>query len=195
MIYLSIDVEASGPCPGLHAMVSFGAAPVRKIDGRWAVDEAQTFYAELSATEGAVDIPEAMAIHGLTRAHLDAHGEAPADAMARFTAYLQELQRSGEPVKSAAWPSSFDHAYVTYYLQRYTAKNPLGHSGFDIASFAMGLFRVTRRRPLFAAMEAAGYAPPANPAPHHGLHDAIEQGQTLAWLLAWADAEDPPCRG
>ena len=152
VIYLSIDVEASGPFPGLFSLASVGAAPVRRVDGLWQVDRAQTFYVELKPLEGVGEIPE----------------------------------------KSAAWPASFDHPYVGWYLQRFLGRNPLGHSGFDIASYAMGLFGTTSRNATFRAMDRAmkaeGYRPPENEQPHHGLHDAIEQGETLAWLLRHAEA-------
>ena len=189
VIYLSIDVEASGPFPGLFSLASVGAAPVRRVDGLWQVDRAQTFYVELKPLEGAGEIPEATAVHGLTTEHLEREGTAPAEAMRAFASYLEAL---GAPLKSAAWPASFDHPYVGWYLQRFLGRNPLGHSGFDIASCAMGLFGTTSRNATFRAMDRAmkaeGYRPPENEQPHHGLHDAIEQGETLAWLLRHAEA-------
>ena len=185
MIYLSIDVEASGPFPGLHYLCSIGAAAVRTFDGVWQVDRDRTFYVELQPLEGADELPEAMRIHGLTRDHLAARGETPATAMAGLRSYLASL---GGPFRTAAWPISFDHPYVGLYLQRFGGDNPLGHSGLDIASYAMGLFGKTSRRATFAAMEAAGYRQPRNDKPHDALHDAIEQGETLAWLLEHARA-------
>lgn len=184
MIYLSIDVEASGPFPGTHSLVSVGAAPVLREGPGWRVDRDRTFYAELRPLEGAAEIPEATAVHGLDRAHLEAHGLAPEVAMRRLADYLATLGT----FRSAAWPVSFDHPFVGWYLQRFLGENPLGHSGFDIASYAMGLFGATARGPAMKAMRAAGYRAPANPHPHHALHDAIEQGETLAWLLTHAEA-------
>ncbi|MBZ0121124.1 MAG: 3'-5' exonuclease [Sandaracinaceae bacterium] len=183
MIYLSIDVEASGPFPGLYYLASVGAVPVRRGAEGWHVDEASSFYVEIAPLEGASEMAEAMAVHGLTRAHLEEHGKAPEVAMRELAGYLRALG----PLKSAAWPSSFDHGYVGWYLQRFTGDNPLGHSGFDIGSYAMGLFRSTGRNAMFRAMEQAGWRPPENPHPHHALHDAIEQGQLLAWLLTHAE--------
>lgn len=182
--FLSIDVEASGPFPGLHSLCSIGAVPVVERGGGWVVDEARGFYVELAPLPGAEDVPAAMAVHGLTRAHLEAKGLPAVEAMRRFAAYVAGLGR----LRTAAWPSSFDHPYVGWYAQRFLGDNPIGHSGFDIASFAMGLFRTTDRRALARAMEAAGYRPAVNPRPHHALHDAVEQGHTLAWLLDHARA-------
>lgn len=188
MLYLSIDVEASGPFPGTHSLTSVGAAPVIRGETRWRVDRDRTFYVELQPLEGAAELPAATAVHGLTRDHLEAHGLPPREAMRRLADYLATLG----PFKSAAWPVSFDHPFVGWYLQRFLGENPLGHSGFDIASYAMGLFGATARGPAMRAMEAAGYRPPANPHPHHALHDAIEQGETLAWLLDHAERRRLP---
>lgn len=187
-IYLSIDVEASGPFPGTHSLASVGAAPVLRRGDAWVVDEAQTFYVELQPLEGAAELAEATAVHGLDRAHLEAHGLPPRAAMERLRDYLAALG----PCKSAAWPASFDHPFVGWYLQRFLGENPLGHSGFDIASYAMGLFGATTRGPVMRAMRAAGYRPPKNARPHHALHDALEQGQTLAWLLTYAERRRLP---
>lgn len=182
--YLSIDVEASGPVPGLYSLVSVGAAPVRRVDGTWVVGE-DTFYVELRPLPDAAELPEATAVHGLTRDHLEAHGREPADAMRALCDYLGTLG----PTKVAAWPISFDHPFVAWYLWRFLGECPIGHSGFDIASFAMGLFAATGRNATFRAMERAGFVAPSNPHPHHGLHDAIEQAQTLAWLLNHAETQ------
>ncbi len=180
MIYLSIDVEASGPFAGLFYMASVGAVPVISRHEHWIVDRTRTFYAELAPIAGAAEMPDAMAVHGLSRSHLEAEGRAPEEAMRDLARYLEQLEK---PIRSAAWPASFDHPYVGYYLQRFVGENPLGHSSFDIGSFAMGLFPSTGRNATVRAMHAAGYEKPENPHPHHALHDAIEQAETLAWLL------------
>ena len=183
MIYLSVDVEASGPVPGLHYLVSLGAAPVvRAQGGLFRVDLERTFYAELSPLEGAAEVPEAMAVHGLSRPHLEAHGLPPAVAMRRFAEYLAGLG----PVKTVVWPASFDHPFIAYYCHRFLGENPVGHGGFDIASYTMGLFGETGRNATYRAIRDTGYVTPHNPNEHNALADAIEQGETLAWLLSRA---------
>jgi len=185
MLYLSIDVEASGPFPGLYSLVSVGAVPVIEGDGAWSVDEGRAFYIELKPLPEAASMPEAMAVHGLTTEHLAREGVDPADAVERFAAYVAGLEAEFGYVKAAAWPSSFDGPYVGWYAQRFLGHNPLGHSQFDIPSFAMGLFRCGRKT-LLQRMKKAGYKKPLNPNPHHALADAVEQGWTLAFLLNYA---------
>lgn len=179
MIFLSIDVEASGPFPGLFSLLSVGAVPVARRERTWALDPERSLYMEIQPLEGASQDPEAMAIHGLTPEYLRTNGLPPLEAMQRMEAWLKELDRR---FVAAAWPSSFDSPYVGWYLQRFLGRNPLGHSAFDIASYAMGLLRCTRVD-LRRTLTQAGLAPPTNPRPHHALHDAVEQGHLLANLL------------
>ena len=73
MFYLSIDVEASGPFPGLNDLCSIGAVVVSEDRGMWSVDESRSFYRELQPQGGAV-IEEATEIHGLDPEHLRTHG-------------------------------------------------------------------------------------------------------------------------
>lgn len=182
MIYLSIDVEASGPFPGLFSLVSVGAVPVRKRQAAWTVEEAQGFYVELQPLEGAGEQSEATRVHGLTKDYLTTHGLPPLQAMQGFDAYVKGL---GARAVAAAWPSSFDAPYVGWYCQRFLGYNPLGHSAFDIASYAMGVLRCSRSD-LKREMRRAGIAAPPNPNQHHALADAVEQGHLLAQLLEHA---------
>ncbi len=179
MVYLSIDIEASGPFPGLFSMVSLGAVPVLQREGTWVLDEENSFYVEIQPLEGAGEDPEAMAIHGLTVPHLMEQGLPPLEAMQSFAAWVKTRHRR---CVSAAWPSSFDHPFVGWYLQRFLGHNPLGWSSFDIPSYAMGLLRCNRLG-LRSALQKAKLTAPPNPKPHHALADAVEQGHLLANLL------------
>lgn len=182
MIYLSLDIEASGPFPGLFSLVSIGAVPVIKDHGVWAVDEDQTYYVELKPLEEADELPAATNIHGLTSDYLEEKGLPPKQAVEEFADYLEDLQKRYKRVVPAAWPSSFDSPFVGWYMQHFLGDNPLGWSAFDIPSFGMGLFRCGRQA-LRRRMTKVGIITGNNPNPHHALYDAIEQGNTLAGLL------------
>lgn len=186
MVYLSIDVEASGPFPGLFSLVSIGAVVVRSGNkGHWRVDESFTFYQELKPLEGAAELEAATNIHGLTRDYLLENGRDPRLVMEEFAIFFKELERRFKKVIPAAWPSSFDSPYVGWYLQYFTGDNPTGWSAFDIPSFGMGLF-CCHRNALRNLMKKAGIEFGHNPTPHNALADAVEQGQTLANLLNYA---------
>lgn len=182
MVYLSIDIEASGPFPGLFSLVSIGAVPVVLRKEEWLLDEERTFYQELQPFPGADELEDATNIHGLTREYLLDHGRPPEAAMDDFELYLTRLRKKYKKIMPAAWPSSFDSPFVGWYFQYYLGQNPLGWSAFDIPSFGMGVFRCSRQA-LRDQMRRAGIKAPPNPLQHHALNDAIEQGWILAQLL------------
>ena len=188
LIYLSVDIEASGPFPGQNSLSSLGAIPVVRHEGSWRVDTDRTFYCEVQPQLDAADVPEAMAIHGLTREHLSEHGLSVDEALTRFRAYFEGFEVNGKMPILAAWPASFDGPFIGWLAQRELGENPFGYNVFDIISYALGLFRCVDRRELNGKLKAAGIEKPPNQHPHHALHDAIAQGQTLAWLLNRADA-------
>ena len=185
LIYLSVDVEASGPFPGLFSLVSIGAVPVVQGPDGWSVAREHTYYVELKPMEGAGELEAATKIHGLTSEYLREHGLEPAEAMKSFGDYFRKLKRAHKKVTPAAWPSSFDAPYMGWYMQRFVGSNPLGWSAFDIPSYGMGLFRC-HRGVLTQKMKAAGLFKANNPNQHHALADAVEQGETLAQLLNYA---------
>ncbi|MBI3925742.1 MAG: hypothetical protein HY319_09395 [Armatimonadetes bacterium] len=191
MIYLSIDVEASGPFPGLFSLVSIGAVPLLLSKRVWSVDHEHSFYQELRLLEGAAVMKKAMEIHKLSRAHLEENGLEAPEAMQRFETYFLELKHRHRKITPAAWPSSFDAPYVGWYCQRFLGRNPLGWGAFDIPSYAMGLFRCNRQE-LRRAMKQAGIVEPANSDPHNALADAVQQGELLCRLLNYARSGPPP---
>ena len=188
MIYVSVDIEASGPFPGQNHLVSIGAVPVRRLDGNWRIDSNQTFYCEIKPQAGAAVVPEAMAVHGITLEHLEVEGIPLVDALSQFRDYFDSFGVNGRKPLLAAWPASFDGPFIGWLSQASLGANPFGYSVFDIVSYAMGLFRCVDRRELNGKMKAAGFEKPINENPHHALADAVVQGKTLAWLLNLADA-------
>lgn len=128
--YISVDVEASGPSPSLHAMLSLGACSV--------ADPRRTFYVELQPTSTLVD-PEAMAIHGLSLERLQETGIEPATAMARFEAWIEEVVPSGLPPVFVSYNAPFDWQFVNDAFHRTLGRNPFGHAPLDVRALSMGL--------------------------------------------------------
>jgi hypothetical protein len=147
------------------------------------VDLNQTFYSELKPQEGTAELAEATATHGLSTVYLSEEGEEPTEALTEFAQYCDGLKKRYTRVRPAAWPSSFDAPFIAWAGHRYLGENPLGQSTFDVPSYAMGLLKCTDRRRLRHEMDKAGYEKPENVQKHNALADAIEQGETLAWLL------------
>ena len=184
MFYLSLDVEASGPFPGLYSLVSVGCIPVLPPDNshpEWILSE-KTFYCEFKPLEGAGELPAATEVHGLSREHLEEHGLEPQVGIQQLADYLADLRLIHPKFMTAAWPASFDQPYIGYYGQRFLGSNPFGYACLDIASLAQGLFRCERRQ-LRSRLARRGLFRPPKPYPHNALDDARDQAVLLADLL------------
>ena len=91
-IYLSVDVEADGPVPLVHSMLSLGACVAGTFDGRRftrADPTALTHYAELRPVGDAFD-PEALAVSGLDRDRLLRDGAPAEEAMTAFASWVRD---------------------------------------------------------------------------------------------------------
>lgn len=185
MFYLSLDVEATGPFPGLYSLASIGCLPVWPPDehhAEWWVDDANAHYCELQPLPEAGTLAAAMEVHGLSLEHLQAQGLEPTRAMEDFLAYLTRLRARIPKFMMAAWPASFDLPFIGYYSQRFLGHNPFGYNALDIASLAQGLFRCERRQ-LRSKLARRGLFRPPKPYPHNALDDARDQAALLAGLL------------
>ncbi len=184
-LYLSADVEADGPIPGLYSMSSLGLVVAGRYDGAVLERprEPETFYRELKPVTDRFD-PAAAAVSGLDRATLQRDGADPGDAMRDLARWVEELARryDARPV-FAAYPASFDWMFVYHYLLAYHGSSPFGFSG------------VLDMKTLYAARAAATIgnstkrSMPAHllshrPHTHHALDDAREQADLLVNLLA-----------
>jgi DNA polymerase III epsilon subunit-like protein len=172
-IYISIDVETSGPNPSQYSLLSIGACTV---------DEPQnTFYVELKPVNKDA-LPGALAVSGLSLEYLALHGLEPSQAMARFEAWLKDLVPAGHKPVFVAFNAPFDWMFVNDYFFRYLGRNPFGHSALDIKSFYMGLAGVT-----WAKTSMRHVAPRylgEQLLTHHALRDAQDQAEIFRKMLA-----------
>ena len=185
--WISVDVETSGPVPGVASLLSIGACVV------WHPD--QTFSVELRPVPGTTWSADAEAIHRLTHDHLATHGLEPADALARFAdwiAGLPSVAGGGRPV-FVGFNAPFDWMFVADYFWRYHGSNPFGVSALDIKTLYLGrswpdvtAWSDTTRARIDA--HAPGIAGP--PLTHDALDDARRQAQLLERLLADRDPSD-----
>jgi len=127
--YISVDVEASGPSPGLHSMLALGACSV--------ADPSQTFYVELRPNSREVD-PQAMSVHGLRLDDLERSGVDPDTAMAHFETWILGVVPAGLRPIFVSYNAPFDWMFVNDAFFRALARNPFGHAPLDIRAFVMG---------------------------------------------------------
>lgn len=177
--FISVDVETAGPNPADYAMLSIGAC--------LASDPDVGFYVEIKPTTDAVQ-PAALAVSGLSMDDLARDGVEPAEAMARFEAWLAEVTPAGRKPLMVGFNSPFDWMFVADYFGRFLGRNPFGHSALDIKSFYMGMTGVpwsgTSMKHL-APIYLAG-----RELSHNALSDARDQAELFRRLLAEATDND-----
>jgi hypothetical protein len=176
-IYVSTDIEADGPIPGPHSMLSFGSA---------AFDEGGqllgTFAANLELLDGAVPAPATMEFWRANPVAWNATRvdcQAPSVAMPAYVAWLKALP--GKPV-FVGYPAAFDFLFVYWYLIRFATESPFSHSALDIKTYAMAMLRLPYRGSTKRNMPRRWKE--ALPHSHVALDDAIEQGRIFCKMLA-----------
>lgn len=173
-----MDVEASGPVPGLYNLVSVGAVPVIEEGGRWRPAD-DRFYVELRPVATGFD-PGAMAVHGITRRHLEQQGVEAGEAMRRLTAFVEGRARGARAV-FVGHNVGFDWSYVSYYYAAFGLPNPFGYKSLDIKSLAMGRLGIAWFDTSKEKLERLLPEVPAQDTSraHRADYDALYQ----AWLL------------
>jgi hypothetical protein len=182
-IYVSTDIEADGPIPGPHSMLSIGSAaflPDKTILGRYS--------ANLETLPGATQDARTMEWwKGFPQAWQECRRDprAPAAVMPEYLEWLQALP--GRPV-FVGWPASWDFMWVYWYLVRFTGERPFRENALDIRSYAMGM-----RKSNFH-MTSRSYLPKRwfdeHPHTHVALEDALEQGALFCNMYRENHTED-----
>jgi hypothetical protein len=177
-VYVSTDIEADGPIPGPHSMLSLASAAY--LDDGALIG---TYSANLELLVGASGHPETMKWWksqpvAWAACRTDVR---PAEVvMPEYTSWLVGLP--GRPV-FVAYPAGFDFTWVYWYLHRFTGASPFSHAALDMKSFAMALlgskFRDTAKRTMPSRWFAGG-----RPHTHIALDDALEQGEMFVHMLA-----------
>ena len=176
-IYISTDVEADGPIPGPHSMLSFASAAFTAEK-----EMISTFSANLETLDAAAGHPETMKwwqtqpeAWSACRLNL----ESPALAMKRYLDWLKALP--GKPV-FLGYPAAYDFMFVYWYLIRFCGESPFSHSALDIKSFAMALLKKDYRFCSKKNMPPHWFD--ELPHTHVALDDAIGQGALFCNMLA-----------
>ena len=175
-IYVSTDVEADGPIPGPHSMLSFGSAA-------YTADKqlVRTFSANLETLPGASGHPETMAWWSRNEAAWKAcrtDCQAPGVVMPQYVGWLKSLP--GKPV-FVGYPVAYDFMFVYWYLMRFAGESPFSHSALDMKTLAMALLKTGYRDATKRNMPKAWFD--KLPHTHVALDDAIEQGALFCNML------------
>lgn len=174
-VFISVDIEASGPIPGEYSMLSLGACVVGNPD--------ESFYAELKPiNENFVE--EALEVTGFSLAALKATGEEPRLAMERFERWIRQAAGDNRPV-FVAFNATFDWSFTHWYLIKFLGRDPFGISGLDIKAYFMGRHRTSWGKTVKKEVRAKYLSRRAHT--HQALDDAKEQAEIFSRLLADAN--------
>jgi len=184
IVYFSVDVEASGPVPGLYNLVSIGAVPVTLASGshRPGTDR---FYIELKPIGGAFE-KEAMAVHGISRKHLEEEGTEASRAMRDLREFVEAKRSPGQArAVFVGHNAAFDWSYISYYFTLFKIPNPFGYKALDIKSLAMGRLRIGWFETSKENLEALLPSVPRQDLKqaHRADYDALYQAHILCALL------------
>jgi hypothetical protein len=181
-IYVSTDIEADGPIPGPHSMLSFGS--VALLSDKTVIS---TFSANLHTLPGATQHARTMEWwKGFPQAWeaCRQNPRAPEQVMPEYVKWLEGLP--GRPI-FLGWPASWDFMWVYWYLVRFTDERPFRENALDVRSYAMGM-----RKSLFQQTSRT-YLPKRwfdeRPHTHVALEDALEQGMLFCNMVAENQSE------
>jgi ribonuclease T len=127
--FISVDIEAAGPIPSQYALLSIGACTF--------LHPRQTFYVELVPDSDLTD-KRSMEVHGLDLDRLRQEGFSPAEALQKFSDWLDEVIPSGQSPLMVAFNAPFDWMFIHDYFIRYLGNNPFGHSAVDVKAVYLG---------------------------------------------------------
>jgi hypothetical protein len=176
-IYVSTDVEADGPIPGPHSMLSFASAAYtedKQLIG--------TFSANLELLDGARP-------HPVQEAWWKTQPEAwaacrtdlqqPAKALEAYVTWVEALP--GKPV-FVAMPAGFDFTIMFWYMMRFAGRCPFSWSALDIKTLAFAMTGLPYRKCIKPRLPQRWFD--EHPHTHVALDDAIEQGALFCNMLA-----------
>lgn len=166
-VFISVDIEASGPIPGEYSLLSIGACDAYRPKNSFSCLVKPT-------SDNAV--PEALAVTGLSLDKLLLEGEAPPAAMARFAGWVSECCGSGTPV-FVGLNAGFDWSFINYYFIRYYGSNPFGIAALDIKALFMGAHGCSWKETRSSNMKRV------TGALTDGTHDALQDARFQAELF------------
>lgn len=177
-IYVSADIETSGPIPGRYSMLSLGAVA---FDAR-TFKEIAAFEVNFRPLDGAAMDPRTKSEFwdkfpdAWDYTQQNQHG--PTEGMDKFVDWTNSLP--GKPVFCAA-PLGFDWTFVYFYLEMFAKENPYGFSALCMKSYASALLKTPFRRTVKRNFPPTWRTDTLHP--HIAVIDAREQGEIFMEML------------
>ena len=161
-VYVSVDIETSGPIVGVHSLLSFGACICENMS--------KTFSREVIPISEMQD-DDAMHIVGKPLGHFYSTTP-PKVAFTDFHDWLKG-QSEGSKLVFVGFNAAFDWAFVNWYFLTFLGSNPFGAAALDIKSYYGGFAGVAWEETRSSRIPAE--FKPIGEHSHDPLDDAIEQ--------------------
>jgi len=188
--WFCVDIECSGPVPGLYDMISLGCVPVREGRPHWVTDA--SFYVEIQPTAPRVD-PGAMAVNGLDIEVLRRDGAPLGDALRRLSAFVAEQTVAGSKPVFVGHNAPFDWSFVSYAYHASGLVNPFGYKALDTKALSVGVLDVHWLDSSKEVLAERLTLPPVEAQKvHRADYDAWYQAHILAELLDRLPSSSPP---
>ena len=176
--YISLDIEADGPCPGVNSMLQLGAV-FYDPEGRQ-IDELGI---NIEQIEGGVEDPDTMKWWAEQEvknpglwASMRSNLVPPKLAMQRFESKVQRYARDFECAPLiVAYPAGYDFTWLYWYLCRFLGKSCVGFSALDMKTLAMTLIQKRFHDSSKARFPRSWFDPNLKHT-HNALEDARGQG-------------------
>jgi len=175
-IYVSTDIEADGPIPGPHSMLSIASAAYR-------ADKTLvgTFAQNLETLDGASPHPKTEAWWKTQPEAWAACRRDPRPAHEVMRDYVAWLRALPDTPVFVGYPASYDFMFVYWYLMKFAGESPFSHSALDIKTFAFSLLGTEFRESTKQRMPRHWFDD--FPHTHVALDDALEQGALFCNML------------
>ena len=176
-IYVSTDIEADGPIPGPHSMLSL-ASVAYDPEGR----EIDSFSVNLETLEGARAHPRMEQWWSQFPEAWEACRRDTVAPEAAMNAYADWVEALPGRAVFTAWPAGWDFMWVYWYLMRFTGRRPFHENALDIRTYAMAMRRLEYRRSGKQYLPKRWFSE-QRPHTHVALDDAREQGELFMHML------------
>jgi hypothetical protein len=142
-LYISLDVEASGPVPGMYSLLAIGACAIVDdgSEARLLEGAEHEFKVLLKPLPGAGIDQEALKYAGgLVPEELERTGVEPRSAFLALNEWVERVRTNvgANRAHFLAHAASFDWMYVRWYYELLGVVCPFGFAGVDIKAYAMG---------------------------------------------------------
>lgn len=170
-LYISVDIETSGPRIGLDSMLQIGACLVGDIGKS---------YSRLLQPISAHADAKAMEVVRKPLSYFAEHGNDPITVITDFGVWVRSAAEGRTPI-FVGFNAAFDWGFVNWYFLTCDEPNPFGFAPLDIKAYYAGLtgcfWEETRSSKIRRRFKVT------LPHTHDALDDATEQAELFRLIM------------